>query len=126
MNLSIKPRNCLFSILIFLFFIFSLTTHLFAAPSQTKWYVAGAGAKIAGNDLNPGTADKPLASIHRALSLINAAFASSPFDTAVINIEGTVTNYGNEKGVFGMITIQDSWGEAFIWRKAALQCQAVS
>jgi len=84
MNLLIKSGTRSFGILIFSFFIIICATHLFAEPSQTKWYVAGAGAAVAGNDFNPGTADKPLASIHRALNLIKTAFASSPFDTAII------------------------------------------
>jgi hypothetical protein len=30
--------------------------HLHALPSQTEWFVAGAGAAARGDDSNPGTA----------------------------------------------------------------------
>jgi len=88
---------------------------IFAIPSQTEWFVAGTQAAADGDDNNPGTAERPLASVQRAIRLIKTAFANEPFETAVINIQGAVTNYGDGAEIFGMITVQGD-GPAVILR----------
>jgi len=91
---------------IFAFLLIVSAPFLYAAPSQTVWFVAGAGVAANGDDENPGTSEQPLASVQRALNLIKVAYASEPFESAIIVIEGTVTNYGNEMEIFGMVTIR--------------------
>lgn len=76
------------------------------ASQENVWFVSGDGAAVAGNDLNPGTAEQPLASVQKALTLIKAAYAGESFKTAVIRIDGKVSNTGNDYQVLGMITIQ--------------------
>jgi len=90
MSRWLKSGNRFFTALFLSLWALIFASGLFAVPSQTEWFVAGTGAVSAGDDRNPGTADLPLASIYRALSLIKDAFAAEPFDTAVIKIEGAV------------------------------------
>jgi len=73
---------------------------------DNAWYVSGDGALIAGDDSNSGTAEKPLASIQQALTLIKAAYAVEKFNTALIRIDGDISANEGESHFLGMIVIQ--------------------
>jgi len=94
--------------LLLAFLIIALTPSLHANPPQNTWHVAGARASAKGDDGNSGTAEYPLASVQKALSLIRAAYAVERFETAVIQIDGAITNYGDEAQTSGMVTVRDA------------------
>jgi predicted outer membrane repeat protein len=86
------------------------------AEQQTRWYVAGEGAPLAGSDSNPGSAVSPLGSVQKALELIHQAYTAEALwigegeaGSALIIIYGTVTEYGSrdktDDEAMGMIEI---------------------
>jgi len=94
-------------------FTFVFTPNLFAsgvlqqsAHDDRVWFVSGEGAAVTGSDLNPGTADRPLSSVQKALTLIRDAYAEESFKTAVIRIDGKVSNIENKPMVLGLAVIQ--------------------
>ena len=99
----IKKR---FSRSILLFWMLLALPGFFAFSLQTEWYVSGTGAAIEGNDSNDGTRERPLASVQRALSQIRVAHAKEQFDSAAIVIDGSVSNFGPDAEIFGMVTIR--------------------
>jgi len=106
------PKNKRLFIIIAIF-MFVFTSGLFAAGISQQsvyknhvWFVSGEGAAVTGSDQNPGTADKPLASVQKALTLIKAAYADEAFKTAVIKIDGKVSNIENKPLVLGLAVIQ--------------------
>jgi hypothetical protein len=70
---------------------------------QIRWYVAGEGAPSMGDDSNPGTAARPLASVQKALELIGDAYSSGDWlgegleASAFIVVSGIVRDYGTRE-----------------------------